>query len=243
MSVIALVLNAKRSDFDKIQAIVDEFSALSQFVFEIEDDDRLWQLNVNNYVAEHGDKSIKNKGGAFILEVYQRGTNKLRPLGNYCIPRAQIDFYTKGINPVQALLSNTKVSDFCLSCTKGPGYSHMIQYNKNGTEVLGKVSRVLAVTDESFGIIKKVKTIKKEDSPRYGEIQEDTVALCPPHSLIMNDDLNNYFIENGKICHKPTGQKWDIDYGYYCDELDKVLDVEWYKMKNDKLEITKEFNI
>lgn len=231
-----ILVYARRSDLDKIQAIIDNFSTISNFIFEVEEDKKLWQLNVNNYIAVHPNDEVKNKGAAFILSVYQPGYNKVRPLGNYCIPRAQIEFYTKGINPVKHLLDNTTVEDFCLTCTKGPSYSDLIQHNKNGDINLGRVSRVIAVLDKNLGVL--VKTKNKAD----GGIKEDTIPLCPSHPLVVNDALYNYYIENGRL-HHSDGRSWEIDYGYYARELDKVLDLEWYKLKGESLSKTKEFNL
>ncbi len=232
-----VLVYAKRSDYDAIKAIVDEFSAISQFAFEIEEDNKLWQLNVNNYVAVHPDGEIKNKGGAFVTSVYQKGTNKLRPLGNYCVPKAQMNFLTKGTNPIKELLENTNVSDFCVTCTKGPTYKLMVQYFEDGTrEPLGKVARCIAVEDKQYSFIKKVKTL-------HGVQKEDMVALCPIHPLVINDNLQNYKIENQHLIYKPTGKAWKIDYSYYARELDKALDIPWYEMKNDQFGLTKQFNL
>lgn len=232
-----VLVYAKRCYYNDIQKIVDEFTAISQFAFEIEEDNKLWQLNVNNYVAVHPDGEVKNKGGAFVVDVFQKGTNKLRPLGNYCIPKAQMDFYTKGYNPVKHITENSLVEDFCLTCTKGPTYKGMIQYTSNGEVELGKVSRVIAVEDNSLGSIKKIKTNKD------GSRKEDTVALCPEHPLVVNDNLANYKIENGELIHIPSGNKWKIDYVYYINELIKACDITWYEMKNNDFKITTKFNI
>lgn len=231
-----VLVYARRSDFDKIQTIVDEFSAISKFVFEIEEDSRLWQLNVNNYIAVHPNGELKNKGAAFVLEVYQRGTNKLRPLGNFSIPKAQIDFLVKGINPVKHLLSNTNVTDFCLTCTKGPTYRSMVQYNADGPTELGKVSRVIAVIDEKFGTIKKRKMFK-------GVLKEDSIALCPEHPLVVNDNLNHYKIENGTLTNIITKESWKIDYAYYARELDKALSMHWYAIIGEQKGFTNRFDV
>lgn len=227
-----VLVYAKRSDYNKIMAIVDEFSAISGFTFEVEEDSKLWQLNVNNYVAVHPDGEVKNKGGAFVDTVFQKGTNKLRPLGNFCIQKAQMDFYVKGTNPIQHLLTNKNVSDFCLTCTKGPTYKAMVQHNSFGDSILGKVARVIAVTNEEFGVIMKQKANK-----------EDTVALCPPHPLIVNEDLKQYKIENQKLIHIPTNKQWNIDYAYYARELDKALDIPWYQMKNETFALCHQYNL
>ena len=231
-----VLVYAKRSQYPQIKAIVDEFSALSNFVFEIEEDNRLWQLNVNNYIAIHPDGEMKNKGGSFIMSVYQKGTNRLCPLGNFCVPKAQIAYLTKKENPVQNLLENTNVEDFCVTCTN-VAYKSMVQLMSDGTEVqLGKVGRCIAVENEEFGLVKKRKTYK-------GEIREATVALCPPHPLMVNDDLKNYKIKRGYLVHIPDKKVYKIDYAYYSRELDKALDLPWYSIVNDKAGFTSEFNL
>lgn len=233
-----VLVYARRKYYDKIKSIVDNFSAISQFSFEIEEDNKLWQLNVNNYIAIHPDGDVKQKGGAFVTTVYQKGTNKLRPLSTYCIPKAQMAWLIDKKNPVQELLNNTDVSDFCLTCTKGPTYKGMKQY-MNGHEIeLGKVARVIAVTNEEFGAIKKYKFMKAD-----GTMKEDSVALCPPHPLVVNDNLANYKIENGILYNIVTSESWKIDYAYYARELDRALSISWFKLKNDEACFTHEFDL
>lgn len=231
-----VLVYTRRNNIDKIQAIIDEFSAISNFSFEVEEDNKLWQLNVNNYIAVHPDGELKNKGGSFVDTVYQKGTNKLRPLGNFIIQKAQMDFLVNGTNPVKYLLDNTNVDDLCLTCTN-VAYKSMVQLMSDGTEVqLGKVGRCIAVENEEFGLVKKRKMYK-------GELKEATVPLCPPHPLMVNDDLKNYKIEKGCLVHIPDNKKYKIDYAYYARELDKALDVPWYAIKNDKKGFTKKFNL
>ena len=240
-----ILVYTKRSNLENIQKLIDELSAITNFKFEVEEDNKLWQLNVNNYIALSPEGNIKNKGGAFIISVFQKGYNKLRPLGNYCIPKIQMDFYiNKGVNPLKKLLEHNIVEDFCVTCTKGPTYDYMVQYNKDETVKLGKVARVIAVTNEELGIIKKVGVVKRESTNKHiGDLKEDTVALCPPHALIVNDDLNNYYIENEHLYHKETGESWEIDYAYYARELDKALNIPWIQLKHGIESLTEEFNL
>ena len=144
------------------------------------------------------------------------------------------------------LLTNTDVSDFVVTCTKGPTYTTMIHNTSNGEIALGRVARVIAVKDETLGNVIKVGINKRETKNRkIGDIKKDTVPQCPPHALVVNDDLRNYRIDNKKLYHK-DGRSWDIDYSYYCGILDDKLNndqMQWYKLKNDTIEYTTEFNI
>ena len=200
----------------------------------------MWQLNVNNYIAQSTDGSLKLKGGSFVTEIWQKGTNRLRPLGLHVIAKAQIEYYVNGTNPVAYLLDNANVNDMCLVCTKGSTYKSMVQKNSYGDEELGKVSRVLAVTDENLGVVKKQKIVN-------GQLREDTCAQCPPHALIMNDDLANYVIEgprnNRTITNIVTNEWWNIDYRFYVEELEKVLNIPWFELHHNELKPITKFNL
>lgn len=242
-----VLVYTKRHNLPKIKELVAEFTNLSSFLFEIEEDDKIWQLNVNNYIAVHPDGEIKDKGGAFVTSVYQKGYNSCRPFSNFCVQKAQKEYYVNfnksSIHPISLIRKNENVEDFCLTCTKGGTYDKMVQYNKSETVTLGKVARVIAVTNEEYGTIKKIKTIKKETkNKKIGDIQEDTIALCPPHPLIVNDALYNYNIENGQLIHK-DGRRWLIDYEYYNNLLYDALDVCWYSLIGEELNVTELFNI
>lgn len=232
-----ILVYCKRSSLPLIEARVHEFEELSGFTFDIEEDKKLWQLNVNNYIAQSTDNSLKLKGGSFVTEIWQRGTNRLRPLGLHVIAKAQIEYYVNGKNPIEYLLDNENVNDMCLVCTKGGTYKAMVHKTASGDIELGKVGRVMAVTSEEFGVVKKQKTVN-------GQLREDTCAQCPPHALIMNDDLANYVIEGPRsrrfITNVITNESWPIDYSFYVEELESVLNIKWFELHhNDLKQITK----
>lgn len=236
-----ILVYCRRLALPILQERVKEFEDLSGFEFELEEDQKIWQLNVNNYIAQGIDGHLKLKGESFVTEVWQKGTNRVRPLNNHIIAKTQIDYYVKGINPIKALLENTNVADMCITCTKGPTYFGMVQKNTNGDLALGKVARVIATTTEKYGVVKK----QKHNTD--GSIKEDTCAECPPHTWVINDDLNNYEIvgpfNNRELVHKPTGMRAKIDYNYYVEELNDALDLIWYELKDGQLKLTKKFNL
>lgn len=236
-----ILVYCRRSMFPVLEEKVHEFEKLSGFEFEIEEDKRIWQLNVNNYIAEGVDGHLKLKGEAFVTEVWQKGTNKIRPLNNYLIAKAQIDFYVNGTNPIMTLLKNENVADICTTCTKGPTYFGMVQKNSNGDVALGKVARAVAIKDDKYGVVKKQKHNKD------GSLKEDTCANCPPHTWVINDDLRNYEIigplNSRKIRHIPSGRIEELDFEYYVEQLENALDLVWYEMKNDTLVPTTKFDL
>lgn len=237
-----ILLYMRREYLDKLKAIIKEFEDLSQFSFELEEDSKIWQLNVNNYIALNADGKDKLKGKSFITSIWQKGTNKVRPLGNHIIARCQYEWYVNKRNPVQMLLEHTKVDDFMLCCTKGSTYDKMIQETTKGPIELGKVTRVIATTTEKYGVIKKLKLDAQGNVIGSG----DTCAGCPPHTWVINDALYNYHLEGGytnrRLVHK-DGSSAEVDMNYYCRLLDDKLNVHWYKFHKGQLTYTREFNL
>jgi hypothetical protein len=266
-----ILVYVERKYVELLNSLVKEFSDISRFIFDVEEDKAIWQLNVNNYVAIDIKDKMKDKGGAFVHDIHQPGHYHIRPLSNYCIPKAQINYYRTGECPVTHLLNNDKVSDFITTGTKGPSYYEMCHQTSNGEIPVGKVSRLFAVKDESLGLVVKKKWAEvkpnaaqkragttvsmlleeyrnkgkqlKQENGVWKAHQIDKVSLCPPHALIVNDALYNYHIENKRLIHE-DGRSWEIDYGYYCGELDRALNEEaWMQLIDEKLEVTKRFNL
>lgn len=231
-----ILLYMKRKFEPLVKELVKEFEDLSNFVFELEEDSKLWQLNVNNYIALDANGKDKLKGKTFVNSIYQKGYNKVRPLGNHIIAKCQYDWYVKKRNPIKKLLEHTKVDDFVLTATKGPTYRGMVHETKFGDMPLGRVSRIVAVTNTNLGEVRKLKDAKR-----------DLVANCPPHALIVNDALYNYKIEGTYQCrtitNTETGHVEELDMNYYAELLDRVLDISWYKLKGGKMTATTEFNL
>lgn len=234
-----ILIYMKRMWKDTLKAIIKEFEDLSQFSFELEEDSKIWQINVNNYIAIDIDGKDKLKGKSFVTSIWQPGYNKVRPLGNHIIAKCQYAFYVNKKNPVQMLLEHTKIDDFVLTATKGKTYHSMVQETKDGDIELGRVARVIATTDKYYGEVRKLKT-------ENGKTSRDLVANCPPHTMIVNDALYNYTIDgpayNRTLTHI-SGTKTKIDMAYYAELLDAVLNVPWVKLYKGKYEFTKEFNL
>lgn len=234
-----ILLYTKRIYKDVLQAIIKEFEDLSGFMFELEEDSRIWQLNVNNYIAINIDGQDKLKGKSFVTSIWQPGHCIIRPLGNHVIAKCQYEFYVNKANPVKILLEHDIVHDFALTCTKGNTYSKMVQKTRDGDIELGKVARVVATTTEKYGEVRKHKVVN-------GRLSEDLVANCPPHTWIVNDSLLNYKIEgpaNDRRITHTSGMSAKLDLNYYARLLNKALDIPWYKLKNGKLLYTLEFNL
>lgn len=225
---------------DTLKSIVKEFEDLSQFEFEIEQDSKIWQLNVNNYIAINLDGKDKLKGKSFVTSIWQPGYNKVRPLGNHVIAKCQYEFYVNKTNPIEMLLKHDKVDDFVLTATKGNTYNGMVHKTIRGEESLGKVARLIATESTEYGDVRKIKV-------EHGQIvARDLVANCPSHAIVVNDALYNYTIEgpmHARVLKHVSGKIIPIDMAYYAELLGGVLDIPWVMLKNGKLVHTTRFNL
>ncbi len=231
-----ILVYMRREYLHKLKALIKHFEDLSNFVFEFDYDSKIWQFNVNNYIAIEEDGSPKIKGKAFKQEIWQKGTNKISPLGYHAITKAQYELYVNDMNPIEFLLKHDNVNDFAMNATKGSTYSGMV-HTINGVEYsLGKVARVIAIENKAYGDVRKIK----------GETKA-LVPNCPPHALIVNDDLRNYRIEgdynNRRIVSLDGSINELLDMNFYAGKLSTVLNKTWYKIKNDTLTKTDEFEL
>lgn len=237
-----ILVYMKREYLDILQSLVKEFEDLSEFAFELEEFDKIWQLNVNNYIAIDSEKPERPivKGQTFVQSIYQIGYNQVRTLSNHIIAKAHVQYYVNGVNPVQYVIDETLVNDFVLTAFKGPTYYGMIHETANGDIPLGRVARVIAVEDTTLGQVRKLKH-------NANGIARDLVASCPPHALIVNDALENYVISGDvhdkSITHIPTGNSWKIDLSYYAGQLNRVLDIPWVELHKEKINFITKFNL
>lgn len=230
-----ILLYMPRIHLAEVQRRVNNFEELSNFKFELDEDSKIWQLNVNNYIALDITGKDKLKGKTFVTDIWQPGTNKVRPLGYHVIAKAQYEFYVNKVNPIKFLLEHNIVNDFAMNATKGNTYYGMIHTINGVAYELGKVARVIAVENHKYGEVRKLKDNAK-----------DLVANCPPHALVVNDDLSNYKLEGDystrSIIHI-DGTREKLDFVFYANLLERTLNKTWFKLKNDTLAITNEFSL
>lgn len=232
-----ILLYMPRQHVAKAQQLIADFEVLSNFAFSFDEDDRVWQLDVNNYIAVDADGKDKLKGKKFVTSIWQPGTNKVRPLGYHVLAKAQYAFYVEGKNPIRFMLEHDEVNDFCMSATKGNTYYGMVHTISHKEYELGKVARVMAVTSNRYGEVRKLK---------MGKVGKDLVANCPPHALIVNDALTNYHLEgnySNRAIVDINGHREELDFLFYSTLLERVLDKTWYKLKDGILAHTDEFSL
>ncbi len=217
-----ILIYCRRKDLDKVKMLQAEWTKVSGINMEFDYVSKIWQRDVNNYVLVKEDGKIKRKGLWLLDDYHKPGTIKLGPLTAFVCQKAVIDYLVRDKDILQSIMNNTNLSDFVLTCKKGPTFRGVVQRLQNGMEIpLYKCNRVYASKDASLGQIFKVKMNK-------GTLSYTTMTGVPAHCRLVNEALHTYSFSDIKK---------DIDYMFYLERCCDLLDIPWIEI--DGLDIHK----
>lgn len=222
-----ILVYCRRADIEVVRNYANEWSKVTGIGMDLEFVDRIWQRDVNNYLLVKEGGKIKRKGGWLIDDYFKPGYIKIAPLQAYACGKAAIKFLNEGADIIETLVNNTKLSDFAITCKKGPSYRGVIQRFADGREeTLFKSNRVYASKNQNNGRLYKVKMFK-------GNLQYTQMPSTPEHCALINDDLSKYnFNEIRK----------DLDYMYYYSRTLDLLDLAWFRLSKNSLNRIKDYD-
>lgn len=224
-----ILIYAPRKYLDKVTQLKDEWVDMTGIGMDIDEVSKIWQRDVNNYLMEKTNGKIKRKGAWLTDDYIKPGYIKIAPLDVYGVGKAAIKWLTKGINPLQTMLRNNDITDFCVFCKKGPTYSGVVQKFADGhEEELYKSNRVIAIKDESYGSIYKYK-VDGDGVRHYGQMPN-----APEHCLLVNDGLSTYNFNE---------LKKHLDWNYYLTRLYDKLNYTYKQLVENSLHIINSFDI
>lgn len=203
-----------------LEAIGEEFTRVTNILLEFENEIKIWQKNVNNYIMSKNSGREKAKGGFFVTDTVQPGHNRTRPLDSYVCREAIKQYLMFGKNIMEHILSESDISKFVITCHKGSFGGILREFNDGRPdEILHKVNRAYASKNKSLGMIMKTKKLK-------GVPKKYKAPGCPPHCELLNNDLSTYDISTLRD---------DIDYMWYISNTIELLNEQWYEMHNGKI--------
>lgn len=222
-----ILIYCRRKDLDKVKMLQAEWTKVSGINMEFDYVSKIWQRDVNNYVLVKEDGKIKRKGLWLLDDYHKPGTIKLGPLTAFVCQKAVIDYLVRDKDILQSIINNTNLSDFVLTCKKGPTFRGVVQRLGNGMEIpLYKCNRVYASKDASLGQIFKVKMNK-------GTLSYTTMTGVPAHCRLVNEALHTYSFSDIKK---------DIDYMFYLERCCDLLDIPWIEIDGLDIHKTNRFN-
>lgn len=223
-----ILIYCRKKDVLLVDKCRDEWSKITGIGMDTDLVEKIWQRDVNNYLMVKEGGKIKRKGGWLIDDYIKPGYIKISPLQAYACGKAAIKWLVNGDDVIKSLVQNKTLSDFAITCKKGPTFRGVIHRMSNGEEIeLFKTNRVIAVKNENYGKLYKYKMYK--DEIRYTQMPD-----TPEHCMTINEDLNSYTFDD---------LRKDLDYMYYYVRTVELLDLEWRELKHTTLTKNDDFKI
>ena len=211
----------RRNNIDMLKMICDQFTEITHIMIELEEEQKIWQRDVNNYIMLKKNGKIKSKGGFFVTDMIQPGYNRVRPLDCYVCRDAIKNYLIDGEDIVEHIYNEEDISKFVISCHKVNARGIYRTYlDGRPNEELHKCNRVYATLDTSVGELKTY-------SYRLGKRTDKRCPGCPPHAELLNESLDRY---NMRVMREK------IDYLWYINETIELMTDKhhWYVMENGK---------
>lgn len=165
-----ILVKLKRRDLDRFKSIVSEWEQRTMLHMSYDEFEKVFQGDVNNYVAVEYSGKVKSKG-AYV--------KALGPLDNDLpiVNRAITDYLVKGVHPRDTIMASDDLIDF----QKVVKVSRKYAYGTlNGERLNDKTFRVFASLRPGDGLIGKVKT---------EGAKPEKFANTPDKCFIWNDSL------------------------------------------------------
>lgn len=216
----------RRKYMDIMHKICDEFTKVMKMELEFDEEHRLWQRDVNNYLVtktswdgtldwrenlRYGNH-IKLCGEWLQYTWSRPGFPDIGALNGFVSAKAAIEYLLLGHDVVETIYNHQQLEDYCLFCKKGPTFRTVVQRMTDGSEVeLVRANRVVAVKNENLGKLYKIKC-------RNGVPSYNAFPNCPEHCKVVNEALDTIDLKQ---------LKKELDYMYYIEKAVNMLDIDW----------------
>lgn len=204
-----IMFSVDRDELDHARDIINEWSERTRLGMGEIQIKRVIQKDVNNYLIENFEGEIEVRG-AYVSD-YPNGSFKHNSMS--IVATAIVDYFTKN-KPVEETINECNDPfRFQLIAKTGSTYDKTVHY-VDGEEIqVQKVNRLYAVTDDKYGVVKKVKKqyleLDEDGERRYyinqkgnrtykknwetddgGDffVKKDTTQNCPEHAIIDNSN-------------------------------------------------------
>lgn len=194
------------SELDKAYDVMKKWEQRTRLELEIDKVKRIILKDINNYILEKEDGSLKVKGG-YVSDYKPSFKHNSFSI----VATAIVKYFTENVPVEETIEACDDPFRFQLIAKTGSTYQKTVHY-VDGKEVqVQKVNRLYAVADERYGVVKKVKkqyleidedgerryyinqkgnrTYKKKwETDKDGDffIKKDTTQNCPQHAYIDN---------------------------------------------------------
>ncbi len=222
-----ILVYIRRKDVPVLEKCQAEWTEVSGINMETDVIQKIWQRDVNNYLLVMTNGKIKRKGGWLNDDWHRPGYVMVGPLAAFACTKAATDYLLYGKDVVESIYYNKNLTDFVMTCTKGPTYSGVVHRMSDGKEYdLFKCNRVIATTDKSFGQLYKLKMYK-------GRVSYTKMPNTPEHCKTVNEALESYNFDDIRKT---------LDYMYYIQRTADTLDIPWIEINGLNVSRTNRFD-
>lgn len=125
-----ILVYIKRDQIPKLEELQAEWSRVSGINMDADHVVKIWQRDVNNYLLvkdDDGVMKVKRKGGWLNTDTLRPGYVTTASLAAFVCAKAAQEWLLNGTNIMKTIVEDTNLTDFLISCTKGPSFSGVVQ--------------------------------------------------------------------------------------------------------------------
>ena len=180
------VLEVNRCDLDKLNAVIEDWKALTGFTVDIDPIKQMWQRDVNNYVIEFESGKIKAKGGT--VKNWKGGSFSSNSMT--IIDEALVNYMIYGKSLRETISTCNDLEKFQIILKAGSGFNQCCKAKSGSQDYIpinGKIHRVYAVPQGSENGYTFYKQKEGGNPARF----PDTPDWCSEDFLIKSvDDID-----------------------------------------------------
>lgn len=223
-----------KRELNKAYDIMKDWEKRTRLELEIEKVKRIILKDINNYILEKEDGSLKVKGG-YVSDY--KPSFKHNSLS--IVATAIVDYFTKNKSVEETINECNDPFRFQLIAKTGSTYDKTVHY-VDGEEIqVQKVNRLYAVDDERYGVVKKVKKVRLIPNEQgYFDVYTEKGKISATYKLEENQwyQLKTSLTHHEwKICSKEIQQD---DIGFYYLKADTAQNCPEHALIDNSCQIT-----
>jgi DNA polymerase elongation subunit (family B) len=159
--------------------------------------------DVNNYICQYNNNKLKEKGDFITTNLTKTNNTKLKGVDRKIIAIALREFFINNVSIQNTILNHQNIYDFCTSQRTDDKFINEYHYLKNNEKIIEKLQKTIR-----YYISKSGGTLFKVD-PKENKY----INYCVNRQVTI---FNQYI--------KKDIKDYNIDYGYYISETQKIID-------------------
>lgn len=194
-----ITMKIRKEDSNKADKLVKAWEVKTKLEMERNDYSKMFIRDVNNYVSVYAKTNKVKLKGAYVYELEHHKDQSC-----IVVQKAVAEYLSTGVKVEDYIRNHKDKFDFMLR-TKIPKSFDLVSVNDEGVETLQQnVSRYYV------SISKDAESLIKIMPPTAGKTEDRRNGICVGRKVI--------------ICNNVLDFEWDIDYDFYIEEANKLIE-------------------